>query len=415
MTTDGAAAEREPEETRHVLGEMVVDSDHASLIVDVLLKGVNASVSDAIPALGLSLVTFADAQAAIDALPAPTADFRQPDNADLMDHLIAALRSSAAALWSGWYPTMGKNRIVMGPEAEPYTSPKDDPELGPEPGPENLEFADGTRPEDGLGVTVGVLDTAAIRHPFYKDVVSFSGDSETTSAEVTEAFQAHGTFVTGLVHRNAPGAKIRVYAALSRAKARASAWESAKGMVQLVQDGANVINMSIGCTTTDNKPPFAMRAAVDRLRDRAVFVAAAGNYDRQKPGPKRQTAPSWPAALDGVLAVGSEDAECQLSFFSPDQPWVDLVTNGRDVPSTFPENQTVRYELKDGTIVEKPFCGTAIWSGTSFAAAAVAGRIATLASRSGDPDTGKTLGVLAKRLRDKSSPPDAVARRPCGW
>ena len=185
-------------------------------------------------------------------------------------------------------------------------------------------------------------------------------------------------------------------------------------MVHLVQAGANVINMSIGCTTEDNKPPFAMRAAVDRLRDRAVFVAAAGNYDRQKPGPKRQTPPSRPAALDGVLAVGSEDANGQLSFFSPGQPWVDLVTNGRDVSSTFPKDQTVRYELKDGKIVKKPFSGTAIWSGTSFAAAAVAGRIATLASRSGYPYTGITPGVLAKQLRDKSYPPDAVARRPCG-
>ena len=124
-----------------------------------------------------------------------------------MDQLIAVLRSTAAARWSGWYPTMGKNRIVMGPEAEPYTSPKDDPELGPEPGPETLELANATCPDDGLGVIVGVLDTAAIRHPFYVDVVSFIGDSETTSAEVTETFQAHGTFVTGLVHRNAPGAK----------------------------------------------------------------------------------------------------------------------------------------------------------------------------------------------------------------
>ena len=107
---------------------------------------------------------------------------------------------------------------------------------------------------------------------------------------------------------------------MSRDKARASAWESAKGMVQLVQAGANVINMSIGCTTEDNKPPFAMRAAVDRLRDRAVFVAAAGNYDRQKPGPKRQTAPSWPAALDGVLAVGSEDANASSRSSAPTSP-----------------------------------------------------------------------------------------------
>jgi subtilisin family serine protease len=385
---------------------MVVDADHASLVLSLLPEGVAADVSDSIPALGLSLVTVPRVEDAIQKLLELDNPPDQSVGPDLMDQLIAILRSRAASRWDGWYPTVGKNRIVMGPEAEPYTSPRDDPELGPKPGPRRLDLAPDTRPDDGVGVVVGVLDTAAIRSPFYADSVSFIGNSETSSKQVTKAFQAHGTFVTGLVHRHAPAARVVVYEALSRDKAVATAWESAKGMVHLLQAGANVINMSVGCTTWDNQPPFAMRAAVDRLRDRAVLVAAAGNYERKA----TSTPPSWPAALDGVLAVGSADDSGEASFFSPKQPWVDLVAKGSNVSSTFAANQRVSYTLGETTFAER-FFGTAIWSGTSFAAAAVAGRIATLASRSGYPYTGSTPGTIAKQLRDQSWPQDTIAWR----
>jgi membrane-anchored mycosin MYCP len=408
MTTDGTVAEPGRDNSLQAFGEVVVDSDHASLVVD-LVPGM-ANITDTIPALSLSLLAFPDVQGAIDELRDRKPVYELGDSSDLVDRLILALRSAAAGQWSGWYPTMGKNRFVMGPEAEPYTSPRDDPDLGPEPDPEPAALVQGLSLDDGRGVVVGVLDTAAIPHPFYKDSVSFIGNSETSSREVREAFQAHGTFVTGLVHANAPGAKILVRAPLSRDKGLATAWEAAKGLVDLVEAGADVVNMSIGCITIDNRPPFALQAAVERLRDRALFVAAAGNYDQKQDGPT-STPPSWPAALDGVLAVGSEDREGVASPFSPQQPWVDVVAIGRDLVSTFAEDdQTVSYPLPNGGTATPSFCGSAKWSGTSFAAAVVAGHIATLASRSGYPDEGTSPTALGEEFREGKHAQDGVIR-----
>jgi membrane-anchored mycosin MYCP len=402
---------RHTESTRHVVGDLVVDSDHAPRVLELLTT---ARIAETIPALGLTLVTVDDVEAALTLLPDPDPDPDAPSSgeADLMDELLSRLRAAAAARWSGWFPIMGKNRIVLGPQAYPYVSPKDDPGRGPQPASTSPTVAPGAGVE-GLGLTVGLLDTRVIRHPFFSDAVDFVGDSETESARVNDAWQAHGTFVTGLVHAHAPAARILVRSILTGDGGAATAWEAAKGLVNLVQLGADVVNMSFGCVTVDHRPPFAIRAAVERLRDRVVLVAAAGNYDAPLSGGEPVTPPSWPAALDGVLAVGAEDEPHVRCSFSPEEPWVDLAADGRDLLSTFAgNNQKVSYELRNGTVITNVFTGAARWSGTSFASAIVAGRIAALASTSGYPYTGIAPGALAKQLRDARYPQDPVARRP---
>lgn len=399
--------------TQHAAGDIVVDSDHAPLVLGLLPEGLGA-ITDTIPELGLSLLSFsapADLEAAIAGVVAGihevTAGEDQPEEADPVERLMAALRSSSRVRWDGWVPTMGKNRVVMGGQAMPYFSPKDEPD-GPIDGPARLPAPVGVTSDDGSGVVIGVLDTRVIRHPAFADAVRFLGDSETTSDQVTQAWQGHGTFVTGLIHAHAPGASIVAKAGLTRDDGLATAWEAAKGMVRLVAAGADVINVSLGCVTTDNVPPFAVRAAVERLRDRVVLVAAAGNYDHDQ---DVTSPPSWPAALDGVLAVASGTVDV-LSAFSPAQPWVDLVAQGSDVAGPFATQDDVTCLLRGGATVRRDFHGTAVWSGTSFAAAAVAGRIAGLATASGYPYAGLPLREVAKRLRDDRYPPDDIAQRP---
>ncbi|HVN13127.1 MAG TPA: S8 family serine peptidase [Kineosporiaceae bacterium] len=398
---------------QHSAGDVVVDGDHAPLVLGLLPEGVG-SIGDTIPELGLSLLRFdtsQDLEAAIAGVVAGihevTAGDYQPEGADPVERLMASLRFSSRVRWDGWVPTMGKNRVVMGGEAMPYFSPKDGPD-GPIDGPARLPSPAGVTSDDGSGVVIGVLDTRVIRHPVFADAVRFLGDTETTSDQVTQAWQGHGTFVTGLVHAHAPGAAIVAKAALTRDDGLATAWEAAKGLVRLVAAGADVVNLSLGCVTGDDQPPFAVRAAVERLRDRVVLVAAAGNYDHEQDA---TSPPSWPAALDGVLAVAS-GTRAVLSSFSPDQPWVDLVAHGSDVAGPFATQDDVTCLLRGGGTVRRDFHGTAVWSGTSFAAAVVAGRIAGLATASGYPYAGLPLREVAKRLRDERHPGDDVAQRP---
>ena len=72
----------------------------------------------------------------------------------------------------------------------------------------------------------------------------------------------HGTFVAGIVQHVAPDAEIKVYRAIS-SDGIAPEIQVACEMIQAVKDGAQILNLSLGCQTQDNVPPIAIRAALD--------------------------------------------------------------------------------------------------------------------------------------------------------
>jgi subtilisin family serine protease len=121
----------------------------------------------------------------------------------------------------------------------------------------------------------------------------------------------------------------------------------------------DVVNLSFGCHTYDDRPSALVSEAVAALGRHTVLVAAAGNSHTDRP--------FWPAALKNVIAVGALDATgAGAAAFSNNGWWVEACAVGQDVRSAFP--------LPDG----RP--GYARWSGTSFAVPAVAGAIARVAA-----------------------------------
>jgi membrane-anchored mycosin MYCP len=390
--------------TIHASGRLVVDTGALS-IIDRLLPGAGRVV-DQLPELELSLLAFDDIDAAIAALPAPTGRYASLRGADPVEELMARVRAAASSVDPARIPEMGKDRIVLGGEGFPYPSPK--PGLlsagaasGPFPDP--VGAATGNPQNGDCARVVGILDTSVVvKHPgFASTVTALAANWELPAADLKQAWQGHGTFVTGLVHAEAPKVQILVRAVLG-SDAFATAWEAAKGMVELKNADVDVINMSIGCVTGDDQPPFALRRAADKLSDGVVLVAAAGNLDPNAAGP---TAPVWPAALPGVLAVGSITDQGVPSPFSPQEIWVDVAAAGENVRSTFATGDVV-CELEAGGSRKRHFWGTAIWSGTSFAAANVTGRLARLSCETGD-----TVRELAEKLRTGQLP-DPVVRQP---
>jgi subtilisin family serine protease len=169
----------------------------------------------------------------------------------------------------------------------------------------------------------------------------------------------HATFVAGIVLRQAPGAVIELRSGLDDDGSQDS-WKLAQAVADLADSSTDVVNLSMGCRTEDGQPPLVLSAALAALGPRTLVVAAAGNHGRPEGGTR--PAPSWPAALDEVIAVGAVDGGERASF-SPDAPWVDAVAPGVDVVSTCAAHGT------GGSVLAR-------WSGTSFAAAAVSGAIA---------------------------------------
>ncbi len=92
---------------------------------------------------------------------------------------------------------------------------------------------------------------------------------------------------------------------------------AAEGIVWAVDHGADIVNLSFGGRTT----PAVVKEAVDyAVANGVVLVASAGNFG--------DTELFYPAAFDGVIAVGAHDDLFGRYDWSSHGGWVDLAAPG---------------------------------------------------------------------------------------
>jgi thermitase len=209
----------------------------------------------------------------------------------------------------------------------------------------------------GSGVVVAVLDTGIDKshEDLYGKVV---GEVNFSDSPVTTDLYGHGTHIAGIIAANsdnglgvvgvAPQSQLlNVKVAEDDGRCQASA--IARGIIWAVDNGAEVINISIEI----REPSAALEAAVNYAWENgAIVIAAAGNEGSQSP--------VYPAYYENVIAVaatGPDDTRATLSNYGQ---WVEVAAPGYDIYSTLPGND---YGYK---------------SGTSFATAYVSGLAAIL-------------------------------------
>jgi hypothetical protein len=280
--------------------------------------------------------------------------------ASALELVHRCLRSSFRREYSGWVPTLGKNRIVDRVQGT-YVI-----DLTRTPGPSGL-LTSARLPRrasaPGAGVRVGLVDTRLIPDPWLLGAFETdASDIWDTSAALEDESAHHATFLAGLILQQAPGATVVHRAALDDA-ATSDSWQVALQIAALARSDLDVLNLSLGCATDDGQPPLVLEAALATLRPETVVVAAAGNKSDAPDG--TAPAPVFPAALENVVAVGALDGAA-LATFSPDEPWVDVYAQGVDVRSTYGGADR-------GTSV------LGSWTGTSFSAAIVSGAVAARA------------------------------------
>jgi subtilisin family serine protease len=284
--------------------------------------------------------------------------FTAPDN-ELID-AVRRIRScvpGAASLQHVWLP--GGNRI----HGDDLPEPADDPQNIPGDG------------EAGAGLTIFVLDTGiAPSVPFEIDPADIGPDdleqTDEDGNDVRDYAAGHGTHVAGLIARTAPRARIVPRRLLTSPVGMADEFACAQAISQAAADGANLISCSWGGTSLDDAPPLATARAIEQLPPGTVVVAAAGNSFSEQL--------TWPAACNGVIAVGSVGQDTAGNWartnFSNYGPWVDCCAPGVAVASTF-----IAWSEDDGAPPE--FTGFATWSGTSMSTPQVTAAIAALATR----------------------------------
>lgn len=258
---------------------------------------------------------------------------------------------------------------------------------------------------------VAVVDTGvAVDHRsdgWLSDVDRFSVDAEGAvhhdrvdrlfylpDADRLEFGAGHGTFVAGIVAQVCPTARITAYRALA-SDAVGSELEIGQALLRAAQDGADVINLSMGHQSQDDIPSVALSAAmalVQRLEEdearEIVVVASAGNFGDARP--------TWPAALPSVVAVGAVGPDLRPLPWASHGPWVDVAAVGQGVLSTYVPGDV--YD-DDGTLLET--FGTdafARWSGTSFAAPQVSGAVAREMAATGLPARQALARVVASAV-----------------
>jgi subtilisin family serine protease len=239
---------------------------------------------------------------------------------------------------------------------------------------------------DAPVVTVAILDTGIARHQWFTGRDWFA-DVGADAIEVLDAdadyrldAQAgHGTFVAGLLLGRAPSARLRIVRLLHSDGVcdEIDLIEALQGLqagALARQERIDIVNLSLGCHTYDDRPSPAVVDAVAALGRRTVVVAAAGNQGDDRP--------FWPAALKTAVGVGALDAVAgERAPFSNFGWWVDACAVGERTRSSFVEFDGPTPAT--GVFDRDRFTGYAEWSGTSFAAPVVAGEIARLAADRG--------------------------------
>ena len=184
----------------------------------------------------------------------------------------------------------------------------------------------------------------------------------------------HGTFVAGVVEQVAPACTIVVYRAVDT-EGMGTSEDVGNAIIQAANDGADIINLSLGTMTVDNLPPVAFTAALDTVADAhpdVLIVASAGNTGLE--------APMFPAAMKGVVGVGALAADLTPAPWSNHGFWVNCSAVGVGIISTFVDGIEPHTDTSTGEVVTEQFGpdAWAIWSGTSFSAPQIAGAVAQL-------------------------------------
>jgi len=141
-------------------------------------------------------------------------------------------------------------------------------------------------------------------------------------------------------------------------------WDVAEAILYAIDNGYHVINMSFGGPYVSSAVHDAVNQA---LAAGLVLVSSAGNdYSFEEP--------SYPAAIEGVIAVAATDHYDNLASFSNFGDWVEVAAPGVNILSTYP-----------GVACGVPDCYNWI-SGTSMAGPMVAGAAALVFDSIGGTD-----------------------------
>ena len=231
------------------------------------------------------------------------------------------------------------------------------------------------------GVKVAILDTGIDQdHEDLSDkIVDKVNDQKNfTDSPTVDDLYGHGTHVSGIVAAitnnnigvagGCPNCVLMNGKVLNDSGSGAYSW-IANGIIWAADNGAKVINMSLGGSAPSKTLENAVNYAWSKKY--VVLVGAAGNSGN--------SSKTYPGAYTNVIAVAATDNQDKKASFSEYGKWVDVAAPGVNIFSTFPNhpykiNKSLGYDFGSGTSMATPMTSAVaalIWStpyGTSASA-----------------------------------------------
>ncbi|MBF2053351.1 MAG: S8 family serine peptidase [Candidatus Sericytochromatia bacterium] len=239
---------------------------------------------------------------------------------------------------------------------------------------------------------IGIVDSGVdVNHPDLKGKIVGVYNGADNNRDVEDVV-GHGTHVAGIaaaathnaigVAGVAPECGILAVKVSSGTSTSPSTAGIANGIIWAADNGARVINLSLGSRRESAAITEAVRYALSKD---IVVVAASGNDSGR--------IMSYPAATQGVIAVGSTDNSDSRSRFSNYGPWISVTAPGSSILSTMPFNRNMMGATEYGSA-----------SGTSMASPFVAGLVGLIRSQYPNMPANVVRQVLESTADDRGTP-----------
>lgn len=208
----------------------------------------------------------------------------------------------------------------------------------------SLKIAQTRAITSGQGVKVAVVDTGTYPHIDLRRNLLSGVDETSADGRGKTDDSGHGTRMSALIagHGNgssgvqgiAPSAKI-IPIRVSKRVVNIPSASIARGISFATSQGVKIINVSLSAG-----PDFELQDAVHRaIKSGIVVVAGVGNTSSN-------AIIGYPAAMDGVLAVGATDKRGEHANLSVNDSRVQICAPGVEVMSAQPKN---KYGFGSGT------------------------------------------------------------------
>lgn len=226
-----------------------------------------------------------------------------------------------------------------------------DPEFSRQWGLRKAGFPRAWERTKGRGVEIAILDGGIdARHPDLRGKIVAQRDFVDEDGVAEDSSFGHGTHVAGIaaastsngegIAGGCPGCGILVGKVVEYGEGYDS--DIAEGIVWAVDEGAEVVNLSLGAPMQSNLLEEAIAYA--KSKD-VLVVAAAGNF-APFGNPK-----IYPAAYSDAMAVAATNVKDERDSYSSYGNWVDVAAPGVRIYSTLPKG---KYGYDSGTSMAAP-------------------------------------------------------------